>query len=62
MSRAYRTLIPVETQGDEQLPAVLTWRGERYDVLEVWGHWMLEWRWWEQPTGGPFTGHTDRAY
>jgi Family of unknown function (DUF6504) len=63
MSHAYRQLIPVECTDDEQqLPAAFTWRGERYHVLEVWGHWRLETRWWEEPTDSPFKGQTQRRY
>jgi hypothetical protein len=62
MTHAYRQLIAVDASPETQLPEAFTWREERYEVLEVWTHWRLESRWWEEDTGGPFKGHTDRRY
>jgi hypothetical protein len=50
MSHAYNATITVESQGDEQIPAAFTWRGERYRVLHVNEPWHLQDRWWDAET------------
>lgn len=38
---------------DADQPQVFAWRGRRYDVTRVLGHWREEEGWWRRPDGEP---------
>jgi hypothetical protein len=46
MSKRYDEEVKVQVEQDGGLPAVFTWRGRRYEVADVIGHWRIEGRWW----------------
>jgi hypothetical protein len=38
---------------DAAAPAAFAWRGQRYTVLQVLGHWREDAGWWRRPDGVP---------
>lgn len=54
MTKRYReALEAVEvTQGGDQ-PAAFCWRGRRYEIVGVLGHWREDPGWWRRPDGQP---------
>ena len=44
MSKRYEDDVQVEA--DAGLPALFTWRGRSYRVIDVIGRWVIEGRWW----------------
>lgn len=56
MTKRYREdLEDVEVEdvaGDER-PTAFRWRGHRYDVTSVLGHWREDPGWWRRPSGEP---------
>ena len=59
MSKRYREPIDAELAASEGAaapdvpPAAFTWRGERYRVVTVLGHWYEDEGWWRQGDGVP---------
>ena len=52
MSKRYREpLDEVEVAAED--PTAFTWRGHRYHVLQVLGHWYEDESWWRQADGLP---------
>ncbi len=47
MSKRYREAIEVDrVNGGSAPPAAFSWRGQRYQVLAVLGHWREDAGWW----------------
>ena len=58
MTKRYRESIEeveLPTTGDDgaAAPTAFTWRGNRYQVLQVLGHWREDPGWWRRPDGEP---------
>ena len=56
MTKRYRDdLEEVETEQvvDGERPTAFTWRGHRYQVTSVLGHWREDPGWWRRPSGEP---------
>lgn len=55
MSKRYREVLDeVETnEEDTPAPASFRWRGRRYRVVRVIGHWREDPGWWRRPDGEP---------
>jgi hypothetical protein len=57
MTKRYREpLDEVELAGradEEAPPAAFCWRGQRYQVLQVLGHWREDPGWWRRTDGAP---------
>lgn len=55
MSKRYREVLDeVETnEEDTATPASFRWRGRRYRVVRVIGHWREDPGWWRRPDGEP---------
>jgi len=57
MTKRYREpLDEVETAGDvarEERPVAFRWRGQRYQVVAVLGHWREDPGWWRGADGTP---------
>ena len=59
MTKRYREALDgVDTdeagrRGDTIVPAAFRWRGQRYRVLAVLGHWREDAGWWRRPDGHP---------
>lgn len=56
MTKRYReTLDEVRLTEDvpRQQPCEFAWRGQRYRVLKVLGHWREDPGWWRRPDGQP---------
>lgn len=54
MTKRYRErLDDVTLDADAAAPASFAWRGQRYTVLQVLGHWREDAGWWRQPDGIP---------
>lgn len=55
MSKRYREVLDeVETnEEDTATPASFRWRGRRYRVVRVIGHWREDPGWWRRPNGEP---------
>lgn len=56
MTKRYReTIEEVELlpTHDAGAPTAFTWRGHRYQVLQVLGHWREDPGWWRRPDGEP---------
>ena len=52
MTKRYRErLEDVECAHDR--PCAFAWRGRRYQVLQVLGHWREDPGWWRRPDGAP---------
>jgi hypothetical protein len=49
MKRYREQLDEVEVEGDD--PRAFCWRGRRYEVLQVLGHWHEDAGWWQRPDG-----------
>ncbi|MBW3619894.1 MAG: hypothetical protein KY461_06580 [Actinobacteria bacterium] len=52
MTKRYRETLE-EVAEAEGAPTVFAWRGKRYRVLEVLGHWREDPGWWRRPDGQP---------
>ncbi len=44
---------PGNGPADADQPLVFAWRGRRYDVTRILGHWREEEGWWRRPDGEP---------
>jgi hypothetical protein len=55
VSKRYREVLDeVETnEEDTATPASFRWRGRRYRVVRVIGHWREDPGWWRRPDGEP---------
>ena len=54
MSKRYREVLDqVETSDESLTPASFRWRGRRYRVERVIGHWREDAGWWRRPDGEP---------
>lgn len=56
MTKRYREdLQEVQTEqvADGERPVAFTWRGHRYEVTSVLGHWREDPGWWRRPSGEP---------
>jgi hypothetical protein len=56
VTKRYReTLETVELATDEDgaAPRTFRWRGHRYEVVSVLGHWREDPGWWRRPDGRP---------
>jgi hypothetical protein len=52
VTKRYREqLEEVECDGDR--PQAFAWRGQRYQVVQVLGHWREDPGWWRRANGGP---------
>ena len=66
MAKRYReALEAVECRGSErarggETPVAFTWRGERYQVLAVLGHWREDPGWWNRGGSSPGGGEAIR--
>lgn len=52
MSKRYRERLE-EVELAAERPAAFSWRGHRYQVLQVLGHWREDPGWWRRPDGAP---------
>lgn len=52
-SRSSRSGHPGNGPADADQPLVFAWRGRRYDVTRILGHWREEDGWWRRPDGEP---------
>lgn len=52
MSKRYRESLE-EVECDGQRPVAFAWRGRRYRVTGVLGHWREDAGWWARPNGAP---------
>lgn len=52
-SRPGRSGHPGNGPVDADQPLVFAWRGRRYDVTRILGHWREEEGWWRRPDGEP---------
>jgi hypothetical protein len=64
---AHQYGLPIQVEhGPDGAPTAFTWRGERFDVLQVLSEWHLRDRWWVSPVavalGHEAKGPSDRAY
>jgi hypothetical protein len=57
MTKRYREPLDevelAELAGEEAPPAAFRWRGQRYQVLQVLGHWREDPGWWRRTDGAP---------
>lgn len=54
MSKRYREVLDeVETNEEQTEPTTFRWRGRRYRVTNVIGHWREDAGWWQRPDGEP---------
>jgi hypothetical protein len=51
MKRYREALEDVEDGGDDGAPQAFRWRGQRYEVIQVLGHWHEDAGWWQRPDG-----------
>jgi hypothetical protein len=57
MTKRYREPLDevefAEVAGEEAPPTAFRWRGQRYQVLQVLGHWREDPGWWRRTDGAP---------
>lgn len=56
MTKRYREdldRVEVEGSGAGERPTAFCWRGDRYRVTSVLGHWREDPGWWRRPSGEP---------
>ncbi len=52
MTKRYRERLE-DVEVVAEAPAAFTWRGQRYRVLQVLGHWYEDETWWRRADGMP---------
>jgi hypothetical protein len=57
MTKRYREPLDevelAELAGEDAPPAAFRWRGQRYQVVQVLGHWREDPGWWRRTDGAP---------
>lgn len=53
MAKRYREPLEEVAVGPDATPTRFRWRGRRYEVVRVLGHWREEAGWWLRPADAP---------